>query len=91
MVFPFYKRSIAAVALSVIAGLVAIDLKSESSLGHAAWLANTTIAVAWLLYLRDAQFAAQISAVTAAWTHIEFFGSRTSESLHYAADYFLRR
>jgi hypothetical protein len=38
-VFAFYRRSVATViALSVIAGLVAIDLKSESSHGYAAWL-----------------------------------------------------
>lgn len=30
-----------------------------------AWLANPVIAVTWILYLRDARFAALISAVTA--------------------------
>jgi hypothetical protein len=66
-------RPVAAlIAVSVIAGLVALDLKLETShaVGYAAWLANPIIAVTWLLYFgllypRVARFATLISAVTA--------------------------
>ena len=58
---------------AAIAGLCTLGLVSitpilgpfgnAGSLGYAAWLANLGIAATWVLYLRDKQLAAQISAV----------------------------
>jgi hypothetical protein len=72
-VFACMERPLAAlIAVSVIAGLVALDLKLDTSraAAYAAWLANPVIAITWLLYLRllylrEVRFVALISAVAA--------------------------
>jgi hypothetical protein len=78
------KRPVATViAVLVIAGLVATDLKSEASqaVGYSAWLANPIIAVTWLLYLScfsepEERFVVLTSAVTALGLTLSFLWAR---------------
>jgi hypothetical protein len=78
------KRPVATViAVLVIAGLVAADLKSETShaAGYSAWLANPIIALTWLLYLcglsePEERFVVLISAVTALGLTLSFLWAR---------------
>lgn len=50
---------------ALVAGALMWGYQDRSEAFKIAWLANPVIAVTWILYLRDARFAALISAVTA--------------------------
>jgi hypothetical protein len=61
-------RIAAAIAALFTIGLISITPFLEpfsyaGGLGYAAWLANPGIAITWILYLRDKQLAALISAI----------------------------
>jgi hypothetical protein len=59
------KRFAAALIVGLVVGALAWAYQDRSEPFNIAWLANPIIAVTWILYLRDARFAALVSAVTA--------------------------
>jgi hypothetical protein len=59
------KRFATALIVGLVVGALTLAYQGPSEVFIIAWLANPIIAVTWILYLRDARFAALISAVTA--------------------------
>jgi hypothetical protein len=59
------KRFATALIVGLVVGALTLAYQGRSEVFIIAWLANPIIAVTWILYLRDARFAALISAVTA--------------------------
>ena len=64
-VFACYKMPLAVAIGALVAGALMWGYQDPGEAFNIAWLANPIVAVTWIFYLRDARFAALISAMTA--------------------------